>query len=110
MTNAEQKILEEIKRYHLINNYITEQEIPPPPGGDVPPPPGGDVPPPPGGEAPAPDAGAAPPPPGGAPAPDAAGGGPTPVDPATDPDVEEGEEIKDLMLEAWHEYLVVSKQ
>jgi hypothetical protein len=28
----------------------------------------------------------------------------------TDPDVEEGEEIKDLMLEAWHEYLVVSKQ
>jgi hypothetical protein len=89
MTKAEQKILEEIKRYHLINNYITEQEVPPPPGGDVPPPPGGDVPPPPGGEAPAPDAGAAPPPPGGAPAPDAAGGGPTPVDPATDPDVEE---------------------
>ncbi len=28
----------------------------------------------------------------------------------TDPDVEEGEEIKDLMLEAWHEYLVVSSK
>lgn len=89
MTNTEKKILEEIKRYHLINNYITEQEVPPPPGGDVPPPPGGDM------GAPAPDAGAVPPPPGdmgapgGAPAPDAGGGAPAPVDPATDPDVEE---------------------
>lgn len=81
----DKKILEEIRRYNEINNYIMEQPAPPPvdapvggleppaPGGDVPPPPGGDVPPAPGGEAPAPPADA----------------GPTPVDVATDADVEE---------------------
>ena len=81
----DKKILEEIKRYNQINNYIMEQPAPPPAeapvgglelGGEVPPPPGGDaaaVPPPPGGEAPAPPAEA----------------GPTPVDVATDTDVEE---------------------
>jgi len=81
--SIEQKILDEISRYRNINRYINEQEVPPPPGGDVPPPLGGDVPPPPGGDVP--------PPPGGAPAtaPDAAAAGPTPIDTATDPDVEE---------------------
>lgn len=68
------KILEEIKRYNSINNYINEQELPPPPapGGELPPPPapGGEVPPPPvpGGDVPPPaapgaDAGAQLPPP-----------------------------------------------
>ncbi len=72
----EQKILEEIKRYNSINQYIMEQDVPPaepplpePAGADaaLPPPPGGDVPPPPA----APEA------------------GPTPIDTATDPEVEE---------------------
>jgi hypothetical protein len=35
----DQKILNEINRYHKINNYITEQAAPPPP----PPPPGGEL-------------------------------------------------------------------
>ena len=39
------KILEEIRRYKDINNYVMEQ-APPPPPGDVPPPPGGAPPPP----------------------------------------------------------------
>lgn len=65
----DKKILEEIERYNRINNYIMEQ-VPPPPT-DLPPPPGEDVPPPPGAEAPAPLE------PG------------TPVDVATDSDVEE---------------------
>jgi hypothetical protein len=72
----DQKILEEIKRYNSINQYIMEQDVPPaepplpePAGADaaLPPPPGGDVPPPPA----APEA------------------GPTPIDTATDPEVEE---------------------
>jgi hypothetical protein len=84
----DKKILEEIKRYKSINNYINEQELPPPPGGEalppadpaaLPPLPGGGVPPPPPG-------GELPPPPGGeAPPTDEA----TPVDVATDKDVEE---------------------
>jgi hypothetical protein len=65
--SIDKKILEEIKRYQSINNYIMEQ-APPVPGGDLPLP-GGDV----------------PPPPGGTPAPTGA----TPVDIAQDADVEE---------------------
>jgi len=71
------KILDELRRYNQINNYITEQEVPPPPGDPaaIPPPPG--------------DLGAVPPPPGDP----AAGAAPQPVDVATDPDVEKiGEE------------------
>ena len=77
--SADYKILEELRRYNQINNYIYEQEA-----LDVPPP--ADAPPedPLGGADPA--AGALPPPPGGvAPTPPAE---PTPIDPATDPDVE----------------------
>ena len=82
--SVDEKILNEIRRYNSINNYISEQEIPPPPAdpaldpaadpaaGAVPPPPG---------EAPADPAAPAPP---AAPEADA-----TPVDVATDPDVEE---------------------
>jgi hypothetical protein len=70
----DEKILEEIARYRSINNYITEQEVPPPPG-DVPPPPVDPA------AAPAPDAGAAPTPP-------AAPEG-EPIDVGADPDVEE---------------------
>jgi hypothetical protein len=80
--SIDKKILEEIKRYQSINNYIMEQ-APPVPGGDLPLP-GGDVPPPPGGAPPAPE-GDVPPPPGGTPAPTGA----TPVDIAQDADVEE---------------------
>ena len=86
----DKKIIEEIKRYNSINNYIFEQDaagaLPPPPedlaAGALPPPPGD-------------DAGALPPPPGDAagapapPAPPAEGETPAPVDVATDPDVEE---------------------
>ena len=76
----DKKILEEIKRYKSINNYINEQELPPPPpGGDIPPPPGGAaLPPPPGGETPPPPGGETPP-----------TGEATPVDVTTDNDVEE---------------------
>jgi len=78
----DEKILEEIARYRSINNYITEQEVPPPPG-DVPPPPVDPA------AAPAPDAGAAPAPDAGAaPTPPAAPEG-EPIDVAADPDVEE---------------------
>lgn len=82
--SVDEKILNEIRRYNSINNYISEQEIPPPPAdpaldpaadpaaGAVPPPPG---------EAPADPAAPAPP---AAPEADA-----TPVDVAADPDVEE---------------------
>ena len=46
--NTDERILEELKRFNNINNYITEQEVPdaPPPvdAGAVPPPPGGEVP------------------------------------------------------------------
>jgi hypothetical protein len=84
--DIDKKILEEIKRYKSINNYIMEQ-VPPPPGGDLPLP-GGDVPPPPGGEVPPAPGGDVPPPPGGAPpAPGTEPG--APVDVETDADVEE---------------------
>ena len=77
MTRIDQKILLELRRYNQINNYIMEQDVPPPPG-DVPPPPGEDVPPPPGDDVPpageTPDV-----------TPPAA---PEKVDTATDPDVE----------------------
>jgi hypothetical protein len=79
--NIDEKILNEIKRYNSINNYISEQEVPPPPPAD----PGLD-----------PAAGAIPPPPGEAPAdptapapPAAPEAEPTPIDVAADPDVEE---------------------
>lgn len=85
--SIDKKILKEIAKYNAINQYITEQEAlapPPPPGGDVPPPAGAPLGAPPAG----PDSGA-----------------PTPVDVATDPDVEkldnkgkekEGEETDEL--------------
>jgi len=76
----DEKILEEIARYRSINNYITEQEVPPPPG-DVPPPPVDPA------AAPAPDAGAALDA-GAAPTPPAAPEG-EPIDVGADPDVEE---------------------
>ena len=57
----DEKILNEISRYNEINNYIVEQDVPPPPG----------------------DPGALPPPP----APEAET--PQPIDVAQDPDVEE---------------------
>lgn len=91
----DKKILEEIQRYRSINKYINEQ-APPPPGEELPPPPAGEpgaAPPPPGGEP-----GAVPPAPEGEPgAPTGEEGAPTgatPVDVATDADVEEvsGEE------------------
>jgi hypothetical protein len=79
----DEKILNEIERYRSINNYIMEQDAPPPPPAD--PAAGGEVPPPPAdpaaGGAPAPEAGAAP-------APPAAPEG-EPIDVAADPDVEE---------------------
>lgn len=86
-----QKILSELKRYHDINNYIMEQDVPPPP-----PPVEGDaaLPPPPG------DAGAALPPPpadagmGETPTPPSSEVPPTPVDTETDPDVEKIEDEK----------------
>lgn len=80
----DEKILNEIKRYNSINNYISEQEVPPPPADPVldpaADPAAGAIPPPPG-ETPADPAAPAPPA-----APEAE---PTPVDVATDPDVEE---------------------
>ncbi len=83
--SIDEKILNEIKRYNSINNYISEQEVPPPPPADPALDPAAD-----------PAAGAVPPPPGeapvdpAAPAPPAAPEGEaTPVDVATDPDVEE---------------------
>jgi hypothetical protein len=78
----EEQILEEIARYHKINNYIMEQDAPPPPGDPGAPPPPGDpgAPPPPG------DPGAAAPaPPGGAPV---APAPPAPVDLEADKEVE----------------------
>jgi hypothetical protein len=85
----DKKILEEIQRYRSINQYINEQ-APPPPGEELPPPPGGEVgalPPPP---EPGAEPGAAPPTePGAEPGGEAAPTGATPVDVATDADVEE---------------------
>lgn len=82
--SIDEKILNEIKRYNSINNYISEQEVPPPPADPALDP------------AADPAAGAIPPPPGevsadpAAPAPPAAPEGEaTPVDVAADPDVEE---------------------
>lgn len=78
---TDEKILKEIARYNSINKYITEQDVPPPPGEVIPEPTGGDVPPPPGGDVPptaAPDA------PGAAPAPET----PAIIDVETDKDVE----------------------
>jgi hypothetical protein len=74
------KILQELRRYNEINNYINEQELPPPPG-EIPPPPG-EVPPAPAGALPPPpvDAGVTPPAPT-APTPE-------PIDTKNDPDVE----------------------
>ena len=82
--SIDEKILNEIKRYNSINNYISEQEVPPPPADPaldpVADPAAGAIPPPPG-EVPADPA---------APAPPAAPEGEaTPVDVAADPDVEE---------------------
>lgn len=68
--SIDNKILEEINRYNRINRYISEQETPELPGGDIPPAPGGDIP-------PTPDAGDPIPP-----------TEPQVVDTATDPDVE----------------------
>ena len=33
--SVDKKILEELKRYNEINNYLFEQELPPPPAGDA---------------------------------------------------------------------------
>jgi hypothetical protein len=82
------KILKEIARYNSINKYIMEQDVPPPPAdpaaaGEIPPPPG-DI------AAPADPAAAGADP--AAPAPPAAPGeegDATPIDVATDPEVEE---------------------
>jgi len=84
MKRVDNRIIEEISRYKSINNYIFEQEatLPPPPEeGVLPPADPGAFPPPPA------DAGAIPPPPA-VPVTE-----PTPVDVATDPEVEKvGEE------------------
>ena len=89
MKRVDNRIIEEISRYKSINDYIFEQEatLPPPPEeGILPPADPSALPPPPA------DAGALPPPPGIEP-PAAPGAVPTPVDVATDPDVEKvGEE------------------
>jgi hypothetical protein len=93
------KILNEINRYRSINNYINEQELPPPPG-DVPPPPAGDTPPPPPGDTPPPPAADVPPPPGGAPP--TPGGAPTtppePLDIENDPEVEKVDDKKEKKI------------
>jgi hypothetical protein len=91
---VDNKILEEIKRFKKINNYIMEQDAPPPIEEPGVPPPDLGAPPPDLGAPPAPGAPpAAPgaPPAGGAPppAPPAGGATPTPVDVAADKDVEE---------------------
>ena len=79
------KLLEELKKHNKINNYIVEQDAPPPPPaeGELPPPPGGLETPPPAG-----DAAATPP---AAPTPEPS----APVDVENDPDVEKiGDESK----------------
>lgn len=86
------KILNELKRYNSINNYIMEQEteLPPLPAGDVPPPDAAMTP-------PAPDAAMVPPAPDAAmapPAPDAATPA-VPVDVTNDPDVEKLDDEKE---------------
>jgi hypothetical protein len=101
--NIDNKILEELKRYNKINQYIFEQDaaLPPPPGGELPPPPEGALPPPPGGEAP--PAGATPPTP---PPTDT----PQPVDTETDPDVEKIGDEKENKKELEITDLVKSQQ
>jgi hypothetical protein len=93
------KILNEINRYRSINNYINEQELPPPPG-DAPPPPPSDAPlPPPGDAPPPPPGGDVPPPPGGAPPPP--GGTTTPSEPLdieNDPEVEKVDDKKEKKI------------
>ena len=83
--SIDKKILEELKRFNQINNYIISEQIdvPPAPEGGAPAPEGGA--PAPEGGAPAPEGGS-PAPEGVAPAPDAI---PEPIDVANDPDVEE---------------------
>jgi len=76
--SIERKILEEIKRYRSINNYILEQGAP---GEELPPPPGGEAPIGEPGAPPAPGAEGIAPPPGAE--------GPEPIDVETDKDVEE---------------------
>lgn len=82
----DKKIIKELNRYNSINKYITEQEatLPPPPAGDVPPAPEM-------GPTPAPEMGATPPTP--------PVTGATPVDIATDPDVEKVGEEKNKVEE-----------
>jgi hypothetical protein len=82
----DKKIIKELNRYNSINKYITEQEatLPPPPAGDVPVTPEM-------GPLPAPEMGATPPTP--------PVTGATPVDIATDPDVEKVGEEKDKVKE-----------
>jgi hypothetical protein len=107
--SIDKKILEEIQRHKKINQYITEQDVPPLPGeeGALPPPPeaGAALPPPPGEPAPAPEAGAAPPP-----APPAAGAAPQPVDVEKDPDVEKVGDEKEKREELEITDLVQSQQ
>jgi len=94
----DKKILEEISRFRNINNYIMEQDVPPPPPDPAADPLAGGAPPldPAAGGAPPldPAAAGAPPAPG---APPAGGTPPAPVDVAADKDVEEigGEENPD---------------
>lgn len=89
-------IINELLRYKEINKYITEQELPTPPTGNLgttPPPPTGDLgatppPPPPTG-----DLGATPPPP------TDTSVAPLPVDLENDPDVEKVEDEKETKIE-----------
>jgi len=88
--NTDERILEELKRFNNINNYITEQEVP---GAPAPPVDAGAVPPPPGGEAPvAGDPAAGGVPPAGDPA--AAEGAPPP--PAPPVDITSDEEVEKI--------------
>ncbi len=93
--NVDKKILEELRRFNQINNYINEQDAPVgEPEGALPPPADAAVPPPPADAVPAADA-AAPPAPGAdaeAPAGDDAAAPtevPEPIDVEKDPDIEE---------------------
>ena len=91
-------ILEELKRYNQINNYIFEQDVTPPPAGEIPPPPS--------------ETEAVPPPvEGGVETPGATPEGePTPVDVANDPDVEKVGEEEDEKSELEITDLVKSQQ
>jgi hypothetical protein len=97
--NISETILEELRRYNKINNYISEQEVPvdaPPPSGDIAPP--------------APDAEAAPPADAAATPPAAGTTEPTPVDVEADPDVEKIGEEEDTTEELEITDLVKSQQ